>query len=133
MADSLTLTIKVSTGFIDGRDNKGRYKYYYEAKILVTSSIDLVPFVIYHYVDNDGRRAGQLFINKLPKLTIATPSPKQLASYILNLRESIEEYHLRADDIALKLSRLLQKQLSNYKIEQEINSPDFAKIKLIPR
>jgi len=135
MTDSLEIRIeiRISTSFIDGRDDRGRYKYQYEAKIVVTSSVDLIPFVIYHYVDNNGKKTWQYFENEYPRMTIGTPSPKRLAMYILNFRPSIEERHIRADDLAEKLIKVISNSLKNYKVEIADRTPDFVKIRLIPR
>ena len=131
MADSLV--IKVVSGFIDGRDSRGRYKYQYQAKIVITSSIDLIPFVVYHFKDDNGRVIRQHFVNKYPRITIGTPTPQQLFKTILPIiAVKLCKLHYSADELGVAIAKAIIKKY-RYRYEIQDYTPDMIKIKLIPR
>ena len=133
-----SLTIKVATGKISGQHpTKSVTVSQYYAKIKIENSVDMLPFILYHYyyhrIGEKVTIRKQKFVNKLYKITIGTPTPIELFKTILPLIAiKICKYHYPADDIGLAIAKAIAKKY-NYSIEKQDYTPDMIKIKLIPR
>jgi len=133
-----TLFIKVATASIAGQHpTKSVTVSQYYAKVRIENSIDLLPFILYHfYYYREGEKVTikrHKFINPMPRLTIGTPTPLQLFKTILPiLNNNINRNRCRASDFGKILANCICKKYG-YAIEKEDYAQDYAIYHLVPR